>query len=86
MRDQSISIATGRLVIGCDAGAERAWIELPTEPAVTVHLREGELLMTIEALAMTYAELRGARPDSAAYGVKRTLRNCTNHRRERERP
>ena len=86
MRDQSISTATGRLVIGCDANAERAWIELPTEPAATVHLREGELLTTIEALVMTYAELRGARPDSAAHGVRRTLHNRTDHRRKQDRP
>lgn len=86
MRDQAISTFAGRLVIGCEPGARRAWIELPTGPAVTVHLCDGELLMVIEALAMAYAELRGARPDSAARGVKRTLRNRTERRRERERP
>lgn len=84
MRDQTITTAAGRLAISCEAAAHRASLELPTNPAITLQLAEGELLMTIEALAMAYADLRGARPDTAARRVNRTLRNCTSPRRDRE--
>lgn len=51
----------------------------PTE----LELAEGELLMVIETLAMVYAELCGARPESLARGVNRTLRNRTAAARQR---
>lgn len=84
MRDQIITTAKGRLVIGCDRSAQRAWIEppAPDDLPTTVHLSEGELLMIIEALGMAYAELVGARPDSIARGISRTLRNRTRVARE----
>jgi hypothetical protein len=80
VRDQAITTPAGPLAVGCDAHAEQAWLEVP---ATRVGLRVGELLMTIEALAMAYAELSGARPDSAARGVSRTLRNRARAARER---
>ena len=87
MRDQAISITTGRIVVGCDRAQQRAWLELPADESRSrlVPLRAGELLMLIEALAMAYAELHGARTDSAARGVNRTLRNRTLAARDRTR-
>jgi hypothetical protein len=86
MRDQLITLGSGeRIAAGIEASG-RAWLELTTaEGPVRVALAEGEALMTIEALAMLYAELCGARPDSAARGVNRTLRNRTAAARGRRR-
>lgn len=64
----------------------RARLELaPQVPAAPAELElgPGELLMTIEALAMVYGELCGASPDSVARGVNRTLRNRTESARRR---
>jgi hypothetical protein len=82
MTDVSITTSAGRVTIGCDD--DRARLELPTEPPAALRLGAGELLMTIEALVMCYAELRGARPDSAARGVMRTLHNRTRGPSARE--
>jgi hypothetical protein len=85
MRDRLVRLATGgQLAVGLDARS-RAWLELtpPKGAVVTVELSDGELLMAIEALAMVYGELCGARPDSLAYGVSKTLRNRTRAARER---
>ncbi len=82
MRDQAITTSSGRIVVSCAAGRELATLETPTD-ARCLTFTHGELLMTIEALAMAYATLRGARPDSAARGVHRTLRNRTTPRADR---
>lgn len=86
MRDQQVGLAAaGQLAAGVDAGGQ-AWLELSSPvDTVMVVLAGGELLMTIEALAMVYAELCGARPDSLARGVNKTLRNRTTAARERRR-
>lgn len=90
MRDRNVKIGTtGELTAG--ASGERAWLAL-TEgdgATATLELSAGELLMAIEALAMAYADVVGARADSLAYGVMRTIRNRTlaaRERRQRQHP
>jgi len=86
MRDQRIKPAAGgELVVGARGAPALAWIELSTpdaEPGM-IELTEGELLMAVDALVMAYGELCGARPDSLARRVNRTLRNRTRAARER---
>jgi hypothetical protein len=73
----------GALSIGTDPAARRTWLELEQDTAVaTVRLTEGELLMTVDALVIAYADLCGTRADSLARGVNRTLRNRTRAARE----
>jgi hypothetical protein len=82
MRDQQITLAgRGRLVVRATPSSSLE-IKLGND-SLTTQLAEGELLMVIEALAMAYAEVCGARPDSIARGVKRTIANRTRVARER---
>ncbi|PZS15176.1 MAG: hypothetical protein DLM64_00305 [Solirubrobacterales bacterium] len=86
MRDQLVRIAAGgQLAIGVNPDG-RAWLELTApDGTATVHVGERELLLAIEALAMVYAQLGGARADrsSVALGVSRQLRSRTRGARER---
>jgi len=89
VHDQRIALQGGRarLEVSADPGGPGPRLDLylaSGRPAGT-HLTKGELLMAIEALPMVYAELCGARPDSLARGVNRTLRNRTRAARERRR-
>ena len=77
-----INTLEAQLVIGVDVAAGQAWLKLVDPERLPVRFGPGQLLMTIEALAMAYAELCGARPESAARGVNRTLRNRTRAARE----
>jgi hypothetical protein len=72
----------GTLTIGSMAN-ETARIEVITsDPASPLRLTEREVLLVIEAFAVVYADLCGARPESIARGVNRTLRNRTRAARE----
>lgn len=75
--------SSGHLSASLQDGRARLEVTPLGEPASTVELREGEVLMAIEALVAVYAELCGARPDSLARGVNRTLTNRTAAARER---
>jgi hypothetical protein len=83
MRSLKVS-AGGELIV--DGAEDRARLELagPDNDRSTVDLAPGELLAAIETLAMVYAELCGARPESLARGVNRTLRNRIAAARQRQ--
>lgn len=86
MREQLVQLAAGgQLAAGVDPPGVRGWLELtaPDGTPTTVALYEHEVLAAVEALAMLYAELHGARPASAARAASRTLRNGTRAARER---
>lgn len=84
VRDREVHLgADGRLFVGRDS-AGAAWLELANSAdKVRCEPTEGELLMTLEALAMLYADLVGANAASVATGINRTLANRTRAARER---
>jgi hypothetical protein len=84
VRDRHVTIGNAGELTGGAVG-EGGWLALTQGDGatVTLELTEGELLMAVEALAMVYADAVGARADSIAYGVMRTIRNRTQAARER---
>jgi hypothetical protein len=88
MTDRHVSLAAaGQIAAGVDAH-RRAWLEFTTGTGnvATGMLLEDELLRAIEALAMVYAELCGARPDSLARSVNRKLRSRVRARARPPKP
>ena len=85
-RPRTCKAASGAQLVA-DVTAIGARLELagPNGTAAVAEFTEGELLMAIEALAMAYADVVGARADSVARGVNRTLRNRTQAARTRRR-
>ncbi len=87
MRDRVVNLHAGSQLTAGTVDGSTAWLELTESggATATAELTEGEVLMAIEALGMVYADIVGARPDSIARGINRTLRNRTEAARNRRR-